>query len=128
MSQAQSQLANRLAKVRKNAEELEVLTNEEGKLKQQLAVLEGITKRRQSPLGILKEIDNLIPKEAWVKNIKINSGRLEITGTAMALNNVNRFFQALNQSYFFENVVLKSSGKEDRFQAFILELGIKRYE
>ena len=69
-------------------------------------------------------MNNLIPEKAWLSEVSVKGKTMSLAGNSIGLAQVNTFFQGLNQSIFFDNVILKETGQKGDFQEFKLEATI----
>jgi len=91
------------------------------KYKRQLKAL-GIRKKvikklqveRNGPVMVMDELAMTMPRELWIDDLKLRSGKLTIKGYAADNETLANFMRGLNKSNFFKNINLSQSKKSKK--------------
>jgi len=117
-----AELAKERGNIRRSSGELESLMDGEKELQKKLEVLKKLTSSRRSPIRQLQEVAYLIPSNAWLSSLTLSNQTLSLEGSGATLTEINKFFNSLNESTFFQSVVLKDIVQSGGFQKFKIEL------
>ncbi len=104
---AQKKASDEIAALKKKREELE-------RKKRQANAIQQILARKISWSDFFKEMSMMIPKNIWLNEMKAGLNKegtreMVIQGTAESPQAVSAFFQGLEQSYFFQKIMIVSS-------------------
>ncbi|ADL08650.1 Fimbrial assembly family protein [Thermosediminibacter oceani DSM 16646] len=109
-------MENRLTEIEKQVtfyrQQVEAVKEAENKLnslRQQKAELEKLAKGRQKRSELLITLTDAVPPEVWLTGLEVNGEQqVKITGRSLDLAAAGRFFFALKDQPFLENVRLES--------------------
>jgi type IV pilus assembly protein PilN len=99
-------LKNELKGYEKEEKELKKYKNREKKLKSKIKIIGDLEAKRSGPARILDELTKCVSEKLWLKNFKQSGNSLELDGVALDNNIIAGFMTALNNSQYFDKVVL----------------------
>jgi type IV pilus assembly protein PilN len=100
--EAQREL-DRLADIRKKAEEFK---KQKALLEKKIALISDLKKKQSVPVHILDQISKNLPDFLWLDSMTAEANRISITGKATTYTAVSNFYDNLNRSGYFSDVVL----------------------
>jgi Tfp pilus assembly protein PilN len=116
-------------------DKVDLLNQQEKKLKGKLDVVKQILKIKKNPLGIMLFITKNIPQDLWLTKLEIDSDNLEIEGGSTSYKGIGIFIDSLQGAIFFGSSVklLDSKTTSDektgrRTEVFKIGAQISRYE
>lgn len=117
-----------LQKTREYASIKKSIDADELLLKNKTGVIQTLLKGRQAPHEILLTLATSIPKDVWLKGVKIENADVSLKGFAVGFNQVSGFMKALNESAYFSDVRLQNSQqeKDDGKEIAAFEFAAKR--
>lgn len=86
--------------------DLRKFEEEERKLKQRMDTIIELSKERLSNVKALDALHDLVPERAWLTELKVKSGKFEITGLAVEPLIVSNLIGNFEESIFFTQVKL----------------------
>lgn len=75
-------------------------------LKQKLAVIDDLSKKKVGPVRVMENLSTSAPERLWLTEFKENAGNLTVTGMAVDNQTIADFLKALQSSQYFKNVEL----------------------
>jgi type IV pilus assembly protein PilN len=75
-------------------------------LKQKLAVIDDLGKKKIGPVRVMETLSTSAPDRLWLTEFKENSGSLTVTGMAVDNQTIADFLKALQSSQYFKDVDL----------------------
>lgn len=98
--------------------------------KNRLNIMQKIVKYRLLPIKSLDQIQSIIPKDIFLKNINYTKKRIIFTGVGNTMPSIHTFIQSLEGTTLFANIVLQRVSQEthNKFfhrRAFIIESVLK---
>jgi type IV pilus assembly protein PilN len=75
-------------------------------LQRKIALVSQLKKNQSGPVHLLDEISKQLPDFLWLDNMTEAGWQIQIMGKATTYNAVSNFYNNLNGSRYFENVVL----------------------
>jgi len=75
-------------------------------LKQKLAVIDDLGKKKVGPVRVMESLSTSAPERLWLTEFKENGGTLTLTGTAIDNQTIADFLKALQSSQYFKDVEL----------------------
>ena len=85
---------------------------EKKKLKDQIAVIRRLSRERLREVRALDALQSLVPQKAWLTNFEIDGTKVKIEGLALSDAAVTDFVEGLEESLFFDEVILGSTVEE----------------
>lgn len=82
-------------------------------LEAQLNVIRELSRQRLAYVKMLDALQDLVPKKAWLENLKADAKVISISGFAIEDDGVTQMIQGLEESVFFTNVLLQSTVRQD---------------
>lgn len=128
VSSENEKLKKELQKTKEYASIKKSIDADELLLKNKIGVIQTLLKGRQAPHEILLTLATSIPKEVWLKGVKIDNADVSLKGFAIGFNQVSGFMKSLNESAYFSDVRLQNSQqeKDDGKEIAAFELAAKR--
>lgn len=101
---------------------------DEALLRNKIKVIQTLLSGRQAPHEILLTLATSIPKEVWLKGVKIENTDVTLRGMSVGFNQISTFMRSLGESTYFADVRLQSSqqDKDDGKELTAFELAAKR--
>ncbi len=100
--EAQREL-DRLVEVRKKAEEYK---RQKALLEKKIELISNLKKKQSVPVHILDQISKNLPDFLWLDSMSAVANQISITGKATTYNAVSNFYDNLNRSGNFTDVIL----------------------
>jgi type IV pilus assembly protein PilN len=75
-------------------------------LKQKLAVIDDLSKKKVGPVRVMETLSTSAPERLWLTEFKENGGSLTVTGMAVDNQTIADFLKALQSSQYFKDVDL----------------------
>lgn len=107
----------RLEEVRKKGE---YYKRQKELLEQQIQLITDLKKRQEVPVHILDQISKNLPDFLWLDSMSAQANQINISGKATTYNAVSNFYNSLNSSGFFQDVVLGRASESPDGVAFSL--------
>ncbi|MCB0393640.1 MAG: PilN domain-containing protein [Bdellovibrionales bacterium] len=85
---------------------------EKKQLEIQVEAIKQLSKERLLNVRALNTVQEIIPKEVWLKKLKLSAGKIEISGMTTTDRTITEFLASLNQSIYFRNTVLIGTREE----------------
>jgi Tfp pilus assembly protein PilN len=137
LRQEESGLRKDIRKNNKIAKELEVFNTKINDLKERGRQVDVILKTRTNPRYLLEKIARVIPKDLWLKVLKITDDKnVSLEGSADNYRSIGNFMKSLNDTAYFEkSLQLKESTtkseminqKNFRYEAFKISGKVESY-
>ena len=116
-------------------DKVDLLNQQEKKLKGKLDVVKQILKIKKNPLGIMLFITKNIPSDIWLTKMEIESDNLILEGGSTSYKGIGIFIDSLQGAIFFGNSVKLLDSKTTidektgkRAEVFKIGAQISRYE
>jgi len=107
----------RLKEVRKKAEEFKA---RRALLEKKIALITDLKKRQTVPVHILDQISKNLPDFLWLDSMTSVGGQISLSGKATTYTAVSNFYDSLQSSGYFTNVVLGKTSEVPEGVAFSL--------
>jgi len=114
--EAQAELA-RLEEVRKKGE---YYKRQKERLERQIQLVTDLKKQQQVPVHILDQISKNLPDFLWLDAMTAQANQISVRGKATTYNAVSNFYNNLNNSGYFQSVVLGRASVSPDGVAFTL--------
>lgn len=114
--EAQREL-DRLAEIRKKAEEFK---KQKALLEKKITLISDLKKKQSVPVHILDQISKNLPDFLWLDSMSAAANQISITGKATTYTAVSNFYDNLNRSGYFSDVVLGKTAEVPEGVSFIL--------
>jgi type IV pilus assembly protein PilN len=109
IEQKEQELA-RLEKITKEVKDLEV---KEAEYNNKINVIANLKKNKLGPVRILDDLNNAVPQQAWVTQIKEEGGLLRIDGKSIDDQTIAGFMRELEKSDYFNAIDLGETRQSD---------------
>jgi type IV pilus assembly protein PilN len=109
-------LREEITKLEAEAKEVPELQKKNGELRQKLAVLDELEKKKTGPVRAMESLTSAAPDRLWLTEFKETGGSLTLTGMSIDNQTVADFITALSSSPYFRDVDLieTSQVQQDR--------------
>lgn len=114
--EAQREL-DRLAEIRKKAEEFK---RQKALLEKKITLISDLKKKQTVPVHILDQISKNLPDFLWLDSMSAAANQISITGKATTYTAVSNFYDNLNRSGYFSDVVLGKTAEVPEGVSFVL--------
>jgi len=91
-------------------------------LKEKLYTIATLKAKKQGPVRVLDEVNNVLPERSWLLEMKDKDGTLEISGVALDNQTIATFMHDLEESEFLGAVELIKSE-----QSFVNDVKVKMF-
>tara|TARA_Y100000780_G_C13695267_1_gene421342 strand:- start:10242 stop:10844 length:603 start_codon:yes stop_codon:yes gene_type:complete len=98
-----------LAGFGKQVAEVRKIKEEKNRLTSRIDTIKEISKERLSNAKALDALHDIVPPQAWLKNLSIENGKVKIVGEATEDLVVSQLLRNLDESIYFKDVKLLSS-------------------
>ena len=119
-----NRLNTELLKLKKESGRAEEVEIEANKIEEKLKIIVELSKKRLRELKALDFLQSIIPDETWLTLIDYDGERVLFTGFAQSDSDLSKFVSRLEESAFFDEVLLvksvKSTTKEGTVKSFEL--------
>ncbi|MEC9282275.1 MAG: PilN domain-containing protein [Bdellovibrionota bacterium] len=102
-------LTQELAGFGKQVAEVRKIKEEKNRLTSRIDTIKEISKERLSNAKALDALHDIVPSQAWLKSLTIESGKVSIIGEATEDLVVSQLLRNLDESIYFNDVKLLSS-------------------
>jgi Tfp pilus assembly protein PilN len=85
---------------------------EKKRLEVQVEAIKQLSKERLLNVMALSTLQDIMPKEVWLKKLKVVDRKVELTGSTISDRYVTDFLTNLNASIYFRNTILISTREE----------------
>ncbi|GEM_PF-1447583 len=95
--------------------EMKSFEEQESKINQRLSVVKQLQTSRMGPVNVLDAVGQALPQRVWLTAIEMtlgSSGQIQLTGRGYSSEDVAEFVDKLNNSIYFEKVVLDGVSTE----------------
>ncbi len=89
--------------------EVKDIEKRQKELKEKIAVIEELRKKRTGPVRMMGSLATIIPKEVWLTSMAEKSGNLTFQGFALSHEDLALFISALKASPYFKAMRLVSA-------------------
>jgi len=117
-----------LAKLKAETGDLRKVKSEIGKIQEKIDLIQKVSGKRLKELKALDYLQSIIPDGMWLKSFNYDGKRAKIKGVALTDRDLNDFVSKLEDSNYFEDVLLINSIKDNSsansFKVFELSSGI----
>jgi type IV pilus assembly protein PilN len=94
-------------------------------LKQKIAVLEDLDKKKTGPVHAMETLSGAAPERLWVTEFKENSGNLAMNGMAVDNQTVADFLKALAASDYYKDVELVETTQAQQDKLALKKFSLK---
>ena len=124
----QTALKKELEKTKKYDEIKKSLESDEIVIRTKLDTIEKLVKDRGGTPRVLLALSSAIPKDVWLKDLKIDSAIVDLQGASADSNQVYSFMKGLGESAAFKEVNLKGTTqvKEEGIEVVSFDATVKR--
>ena len=123
-------LNDEIAKLEKQIDEIKKIREETASLLAKKQVVEGLQSNRSEPVYLLDQLLRQLPEGLYLKSIKQNGTKINVTGYAQSNARVSAFMRNIEASPYLENpnlIEIKAvTVNSQRANEFSLDFGIKR--
>jgi type IV pilus assembly protein PilN len=95
-----------MASMEDEAKEVNDLQIKIASLKQKLAVIDDLSKKKVGPVRVMESLSSSTPDRLWLTEFKEGGGSLTVTGMAIDNQTIADFLKALQASKYFKDVEL----------------------
>jgi type IV pilus assembly protein PilN len=95
-----------MASMEGEAKEVNELQTKITSLKQKLAVIEDLSKKKVGPVRVMESLSASAPERLWLTEFREAAGSLTVTGMAIDNQTIADFLKALQASRYFKDVEL----------------------
>ena len=75
-------------------------------LERKISLITDLKKQQQGPVHLLDEVSRQLPEFLWLQSMNESGSKVQIKGSATTYNAVSDFYNNLNGSAYFQDVVL----------------------
>ena len=115
--------SNKLDSVKNNLEErrarfieleevlktLKLLESTKKDLKNKVDIIQNLNLKKQGTVRMMDQLSRSLPEMVWLTNMKFNSNKLSLSGSALSNNLIADFINNLNSTNYFQNIQFKDS-------------------
>ena len=87
-------------------------------LKRKVDLITQLKKNQAVPVHLLDQISRNLPEFLWLEKLSERGNTISLTGRATTYNAVSNFYNSLNQSQYFTNVILGTTQQESQGVSF----------
>lgn len=110
------------------AKEVNELQVKISSLKQKLAVIDDLSKKKVGPVRVMESLSASTPERLWLTEFKEGGGSLTVTGMAIDNQTIADFLKALQKSQYFRDVELvetiQTQQDKTAFKKFAVKSGL----
>jgi len=102
-----AQKQDQLTRLRKAIGEVGRFKKLQEELRGKLEILNTLKANRIGPVRLMDELNQSLPPKLWLTSFKVNGSGVSINGVGINEETVAKFMRSLENSAFYQNIVLK---------------------
>ena len=106
VARVEQELKSQIDNNQKTVDQVKLLETEKKLLKEKLDAIEDLELRKEGPVRLLDELSINCPDKLQLTSLSETSGKVKLTGVAASSPDISKFMSQIEQSEFFETVVL----------------------
>jgi type IV pilus assembly protein PilN len=118
-------LRTEMASMEGEAKEVNELQVKIASLKQKLAVIDDLSKKKVGPVRVMESLSASAPERLWLTEFKEAGGSLTVTGMAIDNQTIADFLKALQASKYFKEVELVETIQTQQDKAAFKKFSVK---